>query len=75
MTMENFLELTNSPIIKKGVLQNQFDKRVEKLYVTKKIDFQFDDTAFTHPDGGCSNLFYNQNRKKRCLRNYIFRYV
>ena len=51
MTMENFLELTNSPIIKKGVLQNQFDKRVEKLYVTKKIDFQFDDTAFTHPDG------------------------
>ena len=51
MTMEDFLELTNSPIIKKGVLQNQFDKRVEKLYVTKKIDFQFDDTAFTNPDG------------------------
>ena len=51
MTMDDFLELTNSPIIKEGVLQNQFDKRVENPYVTKKIDFQFDDNSFTHPDG------------------------
>ena len=63
MTMENFLELTNSPIIKKGVLQNQFDKRVEKLYVTKKIDFQFDNTAFTHPDGDA--LTYSITKTER----------
>ena len=50
MTMEDFLELSESPKIKEKKLQHQFDSKVGKPKVTKKIDFQFSDSTFTHPD-------------------------
>ena len=49
MTTDDFLELSESPKIKEGELQRQFDS-IGKTKVTKKIDFQFKDTTFTHPD-------------------------
>ena len=51
MMMNDFLELNIGPIIKEGALQKLFDERVENPYVTKKIDFQFNEYSFTHPDG------------------------
>ena len=49
--MEDFLELNKGPTIKEGELQREFDKKVEKPKVTKKIDFQFEESAFIDPDG------------------------
>ena len=49
MTTDDFLELSESPKIKECELQRQFDS-IGKTKVTKKIDFQFKDTTFTHPD-------------------------
>ena len=49
--MEDFLELNKGPIIKENELQSQFNSKVGKIKVTKKIDFQFTDTAFIDPDG------------------------
>ena len=40
MTIDDFLELSESPKIKEGELQRQFDS-IGKIKVTKKIDFQF----------------------------------
>ena len=48
--MEDFLELSESPKIKEKELQHQFDSKVGKPKVTNKIDFQFSDSTFTHPD-------------------------
>ena len=39
MTMDDFLELAESPKIKKDELQQQFNTRVGKTKVTEKIDF------------------------------------
>ena len=47
MTVEDFLELNKGPTIKEGELQREFDIKVEKPKVTKKIDFQFEEFAFT----------------------------
>ena len=49
--MEDFLELNKGPTIKEGELQREFDIKVEKPKVTKKIDFQFEEFAFIDPDG------------------------
>ena len=49
--MEDFLELNKGPVIKENELQSQFDSKVGKTKLTKKIDFQFTDTAFIDPDG------------------------
>ena len=50
MTTDDFLELSESPKIKEGELQRQFDSIVGRPKVTKRIDFYFKDTTFTHPD-------------------------
>ena len=41
MTMDDFLELAESPKIKKDELQHQFNTTVGKTKVTENIDFQF----------------------------------
>ena len=51
MTTDDFLQLSESPTIKEGELQRQFDEKVQKPKVTKNIDFQFSDSAFINPDG------------------------
>ena len=51
LTIEDFLELNKGPTIKEGELQREFDIKVEKPKVTKKIDFQFEEFAFIDPDG------------------------
>ena len=50
ITMEDLLELSESPKIKENELQHQFDSIVGRPKVTKRIDFQFSDSTFTHPD-------------------------
>ena len=71
MTMEDFLELTNSPIIKEGALQKLFDERVENPYVTKKIDFQFNEYSFTHPDGDPLTYSITLTEKRDADGNFI----
>jgi len=39
MKIQDFLELNNGPKIEEGELQRQFDSKVGKTKVTKKIDF------------------------------------
>ena len=50
ITMEDLLELSESPKIKENELQDQFDSKEGRPKVTKRIDFQFKESTFTHPD-------------------------
>ena len=51
MNIDDFLVLDSGPEINEKELQSQFIKKVGKTKVTKKIDFQFTDYAFKHPNG------------------------